>query len=82
MNDETRGQAVDVVVSAVASKATYTGAGTSVLSWFLSSEAGVAIGIAVAVIGLVVNLIFKIREDRRQLEAHEARMRAIRGEYL
>jgi heme/copper-type cytochrome/quinol oxidase subunit 2 len=80
--NEARDQAIDAAISAGASKVTYGGAGASVLSWMLSNQAGVAVGILVAVIGLVVNLVFKIREDRRQVREHEARMRAIRGDYL
>ena len=36
-------------------------------------------GIALGVIGLVVNVHFKLRRDRREHAEHEARMAAIKG---
>lgn len=73
---------IDATLAAAGSKATYAGAGTSLLSWLASSEAGVVFGIVLGVVGLLVNLYFKWRDDKRQQIEHEARMRAIRGEYL
>lgn len=75
-------QQTDAAIAAAASKVTYAGAGTTFLGWLESSQAGVLIGIAVAVIGLFVNVYFKYREDRRQEMEHDARLRAIRGDYL
>lgn len=72
----------DAVVASVASKATYVGAGTSFIGWLTTSEAGVAVGIILGIVGFIVNLYFKRREDRRQQEQYEAQMRAIRGDYL
>lgn len=81
MND-VRQTTIDATLAAAGSKATYTGAGASLVGWLTSSEAGVIFGIVLGVIGLLVNLYFKHRDDRRQQIEHEARMRAIRGEYL
>jgi hypothetical protein len=64
-------------VSSVASKATYGGAGTSVIGWLLSSQGSVLIGILVAVIGLIVNLVCRIREEKRRTQRHEAYMRRL-----
>ncbi|AXF38213.1 putative holin [Ralstonia phage phiRSP] len=75
-----RGTTVDAAIAAAGSKATYAGAGGTVFGWMTSSEFSVICGIVLGVIGLVVNLVFKIREDRRQQGEHEARMREIRGE--
>lgn len=72
----------DAVVASVASKATYVGAGTSFIGWLTTSEAGVAVGIILGIVGFIVNLYFKRREDRRQQEQHDAQMRAIRGDHL
>jgi len=77
--NEMKQTTVDAAISAVGSKATYTGAGLSAFGWLTSSEAGVVIGILLGVIGLVVNLYFKHREDKRQQQEHEARMRAMRA---
>lgn len=81
MNDQHH-QTLDAALAAAGSKVTYTGAGTSLLGWLTSSEAGVVIGIVLGIVGLLVNLYFKHREDKRQQVEHETRMRAIRGEYL
>ena len=72
----------DATLSALSSKATYAGAGASFWGWLTSSEAGVVFGIVLGIVGLLLNLYFKRREDARQQVEHEARMRAIRGEYL
>lgn len=80
--DDLKQTTIDATLAAAGSKATYAGAGTSLLSWLVSSEAGVVFGIVLGVVGLLVNLYFKWRDDKRQQIEHEARMRAIRGEYL
>lgn len=81
MNDNQH-HAMEAAAAAIGSKATQAGAGVSILGWLTSSEAGVVIGIVLGLVGLVVNFWFKWREDKRQQVAHEARMRAIRGDYL
>lgn len=68
---------MDAAIAAAGSKATYTGATGAALGWLTSSEAGVVIGIALGVVGLVVNIVFRFREDRRQHAEHLARMKAI-----
>ena len=74
-------EALEVATSAVASKSTYAGAGTSVLGWLLSSEFTVIVGIVVAVAGLAVNWYYKAKADRRQQDEHALRMdRLRRGE--
>lgn len=80
--DDTKQSTIEAALAAAGSKATYAGAGASIWGWLTSSEAGVVIGILLGVIGFIVNLYFKWREDRRQQAAHEAQMRAIRGDYL
>lgn len=68
---------VDVTLAAVGSKATYTGAGASLVGWLMSSEFGVLAGIVLGVVGLLVNLYFKRRQDAREQREHEARMRKL-----
>jgi hypothetical protein len=63
--------AAEATISAVGTKATYAGSVTTLGGWLLSSEVIAVCGLALAVLGFVVNLVFKIREDRRQSEAHE-----------
>lgn len=79
MKNETTHAAAEVLGAAIGSKATYAGAGVSAASWWLSSEAGVLIGITLGVIGLAVNVFFKLRTDQRERDEHAARMRAIEG---
>jgi hypothetical protein len=73
-------QNVDAAVAAIGSKVTYAGSAGSVLGWMATSEAGVLFGILAAIIGLAVNVFYKRREDRRQQEEHDERMRLLRAE--
>ena len=65
-------------MAAVGSKATYTGASTSVVAWILSSEFGILAGVMIGVAGLLVNWYYRAKEDRRQQAEHERRMRSRR----
>lgn len=73
MNEIPR-QAVDHALAATASKATYTGSATTMAGWALSNEFIALGGFALAVLGFVINLYFKVKEDRRQQAAHDAHM--------
>lgn len=64
----------DATMAAAGSKATYTGAGASVMGWVLSSEFGVLIGLLLGLGGFVVNWYYKHKEDKRQQAEHERRM--------
>jgi hypothetical protein len=65
----------DATMAAVGSKATYTGAGASVLGWMLSSEFGILMGLLLGVGGFAVNWYYRAKEDKRQQLEHEKRMR-------
>jgi uncharacterized protein YqgC (DUF456 family) len=67
--------AIDSAIAAAGSKATYTGAGTIIGSWFLSSEFGILIGMLLGVGGFIVNWFYKHRADRRQQAEHDLKMR-------
>lgn len=71
-------QHIDVTLAAVGSKATYTGAGASFIGWVLSSQFGVLAGVVIGVVGLLVNLYFRSRQDAREEREHEARMRKLK----
>lgn len=64
----------EATMAAAGSKATYTGAGTSVMGWVLSSEFGVLFGVFLGVGGLAINWYYKHKEDRRQQQEHDRRM--------
>lgn len=70
---------IEAAVAAVGSKVTYAGSTGSVIAWLSSSEAGFLTGIIVAVVGLIVNVWFKAREDKRQQQEHEQRMLMIKN---
>lgn len=69
-----RQDAIDAVGIATATKATQVGAGTTVIGWFLSSEFGVLVGILLGIMGLLTNLWFQHRRDKREHAEHLKRM--------
>jgi predicted PurR-regulated permease PerM len=71
---DTTTHTVDATMAALGSKATYTGASTSVLGWLMSSEAGILLGILIGVAGLIVNWFYKHKEDKRRQAEHDKRM--------
>lgn len=64
----------DATMAAAGSKATYTGASTSIVAWMLSSEFGILVGILLGVGGFIVNWYYRAKEDRRQEREHQRRM--------
>lgn len=73
-------QITDASIAAAASKSTYTGAGLTVTGWLLSSEAAVLVGMILGACGLVVNIMFKIKQDRREEREHQERMKKLKGD--
>ena len=76
MSVESHG-AFDATMATLGSKATYTGATTSVLGWIMSSEFGVLIGIVLGVGGFLVNWYYKYKPDKREQELHDQRMNLV-----
>jgi mannose/fructose/N-acetylgalactosamine-specific phosphotransferase system component IIC len=66
--------AIDATAAALGTKAAYTGATTTIGSWMLSSEFGVLAGLMIGVLGLLTNLYFQHRRDRREEREHQRRM--------
>jgi hypothetical protein len=64
----------DSAMAAIGSKATYTGASASVVSWLLSSEFGILVGMIIGVAGLIINWYYKAKQDRREEREHKKRM--------
>ena len=58
---------------AIASMTTKYGMGggvlTSLIGWLSSNEAVVIIGIVVTLLGFIINLIFQIKREKRQIKA-------------
>ena len=67
-------QSIDATLASVGSKATYTGAGASVVSWVLSSEFGILFGLALGLAGFGINWYYRHKQDRRDQAEHERRM--------
>lgn len=78
--DTAKDHVVDATISAIAPKAMYGGAGTTVASWLLSSEFGILVGVIIGVAGFFVNWYYKAREDKRKHEEHRVRMKQMTGE--
>lgn len=68
-------QTLDASMAAAGSKATYTGAGAFSVGWLLSSEFGILVGIVIGVAGLLVNLYYSRKRDKREQAEHDRRMR-------
>lgn len=65
---------LDATIASVGSKATYTGATTSVLSWVLSSEFGILFGLMLGLGGFIINWYYKHKQDKREQAEHNRRM--------
>lgn len=76
---ERTGLAIEVVGASIANKATATGAVTGVLGYLVDINWVGLVGVAVAVLGLLSNLYFQIRRDRREAAESDARIEALRG---
>lgn len=74
MSEQVASASLDAAIASAASKGTYAGAGLTVSSWILSSEPGFLAGILIGLIGLVINVLFRWRDDRRRAIAHRAVM--------
>ena len=69
---------VEVVGASVASKGMLTGGAVGLVGW-LSQVNWIGIsGVAIAVLGLVINFYFQVRKDRREHAESQERIRALR----
>lgn len=65
---------MESAIASVASKVTYTSAGSIGFGWLLSSEAAVLFGIIGVVAGNFVNWWFKRKADKREEEIHRLKV--------
>lgn len=70
--------AADVTLASIANKATYAGATSALYGGFTANELAAIGGFAVAVIGLIVQVWFKVKADRRDTELHKERLASLR----
>ena len=68
-----KNQTLDAL-SAVGSKATVAGASLTGWGWVVSNEFFGLMGVVIALCGLVMNLYYKYKSDRRVALEHAARM--------
>lgn len=66
--------ATEALVISIASKTTYTAGAASFMGWLASIDILSLVGAFVAVAGLVVNVYFLIRKDRRETIMHKQRV--------
>jgi len=69
-------QAFENTIATVSGKATYAGAGTTVTGWLLSNEFAVLFGLLLGAAGFLVNVYFRLKQDRREQLEHELRVAA------
>ena len=69
---------VEVVGASVANKGMLVGGAAGMVGWLSQVNwIGIA-GVAVAVVGLLINLFFQVRKDRREAAESQARIQALR----
>lgn len=71
--------AIEASAIGFTAKATQGGAAAGLLGWFVQVNWLGLTGVLVAVIGLVANLYFQRRRDKREHAEHLARMAQIKG---
>jgi hypothetical protein len=64
----------ETLLATLGLKATKGGAVVSIGGWLLSSAAAAWFGAGIAAIGLLVNVYFNWKRDKREQEEHELRM--------
>lgn len=69
-----KSEAIEASLAASGAKATYGGAGVSLAGWFMQSNLLSVLGLLVAIAGFAVTWYYKAKQDRRDEEAHKARM--------
>jgi hypothetical protein len=55
-------------------KTAQTGGGITILGWLTSSQGGVAIGIVIGVLGLLIQWYYRRKQDQREEAEHQLRM--------
>jgi hypothetical protein len=68
---------IEAALAALGLKPVFGGAAMSVLGWLNSSAGAAWCGVWIAFAGLLLNWRYNARKDRREQEAHEARMKGL-----
>jgi hypothetical protein len=67
-------ETIDATLAAAGHKATVGGTATTFVGWALSSQGTAAIGIVIGLCGLVIQLYFRRKQDKREQAEHERKM--------
>lgn len=71
---------VEVVGASVASKGMLTGGAVGLVGFFSQVNWIGVSGVVIAVLGLLINLYFQVRKDRREHAESQARLQAIKDQ--
>lgn len=71
MNHDMSRDAIEATVIAATNKATATGSVTALLGWLTTNEALGLMGLAVGVLGLVINVHYRWKQDAREQRQEE-----------
>lgn len=71
---------VEVVGASVASKGMLMGGAAGLVGFFSQVNWIGVSGVAIAVLGLLINLYFQVRKDRREHAESQARLQAIKDQ--
>lgn len=64
--------------ASAATGTTYFGASTGVIGWAASIDSLTWVGVALAILGFIVNFYYRMKEDRRAQQRHEIEMERLR----
>lgn len=68
------------LAEALSNKATLGGAATGLIGWLASINWIGLVGTMVAVVGLLANIYFQLRRDKREQVESDARIAALKGQ--
>jgi hypothetical protein len=71
---------VEVVGASVASKGMLTGGAVGLVGFFSQVNWIGVSGVVIAVLGLLINLYFQVRKDRREHAESQARLQALKDQ--
>lgn len=79
MQDVVSDIARDATIASIAQKTTYAGAGVATYGGLTANEIAAFSGALIAFVGLLIQVFFKMREDRRNAEYHRERLANVRS---
>jgi hypothetical protein len=77
MKGRTLKEHIEAVAAALGLKPVFGGATMSFMGWVFSSAGAAWCGAFIAFVGLLMNFYFTRKKDKREQEAHDARMKGL-----